>query len=253
MGDVEENGCVREEDMFGSQLDSRSQNSSPVHRRAQERAGRVRGVLNRSCSVPDSNNPPAFPPAPHGDISVNVSDLTEIGAEECMGHGSVWSKRGDRETAPYECSDSKQWGSVRDNEMSEGDRHSHMPICGGKTDSDGQSGTRDDSTLSRPAQDPEVSVDSACNVTLNSNIYTPNNHMTKSMLCLNEESQDEVSSRISFMYCTMYVDVMPSFQESSFSQLFRTVSQTQIKPIPELKSTFSGYFSLTMVFCPGLA
>lgn len=253
MGDVEEDGCVIEEDIFGSQLDSRSQNSSPVRRRAQERAGRVRGVLNRSCSVPDSNNPPTLPPTPHEDISVNVSDLTEIGAEECMGHGSVWSKRGDRETAPYECSDSKQWGSVRDNEMSEGDRHSHMPICGGKTDSDGQSGTRDDSTLSRPAQDPEVSVDSACNVTLNSNIYTPNNHMTKSMLCLNEESQDEVSSRISFMYCTMYVDVMPSFQESSFSQLFRTVSQTQIKPIPELKSTFSGYFSLTMVFCPGLA
>ncbi|XP_038846711.1 kinase non-catalytic C-lobe domain-containing protein 1 [Salvelinus namaycush] len=111
MGDVEEDGCVIEEDMFGSQLDSRSQNSSPVRRRAQERAGRVRGVLNRSCSVPDSNNPPTLPPTPHEDISVNVSDLTEIGAEECMGHGSVWSKRGDRETAPYECSDSKQWGS----------------------------------------------------------------------------------------------------------------------------------------------
>uniref|UniRef100_A0A8C7RDI4 Kinase non-catalytic C-lobe domain containing 1 n=1 Tax=Oncorhynchus mykiss TaxID=8022 RepID=A0A8C7RDI4_ONCMY len=191
MGDVEEDGCVIEEDVFGSQLDSRSQNSSPVRRRAQERAGRVRGVLNRSCSVPDSNNPPTHPPTPHEDISVNVSDLTEIGAEECMGHGSVWSKRGDRETAPYECSDSKQWGSVRDNEMSEGDRHSHMPRCGDKTDSDGQSGTRDDPTLARPAQDPEVSVDSACNMTLNSNLYTPNNHMTKSMLCLNEESQDE--------------------------------------------------------------
>ncbi|CAB1312508.1 unnamed protein product [Coregonus sp. 'balchen'] len=191
MGDVEEDGCVIEEDMFGSQLDSRSQNSSPVRRRDQERAGRVRGVLNRSCSVPDSNNPPALPPTPHGDISVNVSDLTEIGAEECMGHRSVWRKRGDREKAPYECSDSKQWGSVRDNEMSEGDRHSHLPICGGETDSDGQNGTRDDPTLSRPAQDPEVSVDSACNVTLTSNLHTSNNHMTKSMLCLNETSQDE--------------------------------------------------------------
>ncbi|XP_029608982.1 kinase non-catalytic C-lobe domain-containing protein 1 isoform X2 [Salmo trutta] len=191
MGDVEENGCVREEDMFGSQLDSRSQNSSPVHRRAQERAGRVRGVLNRSCSVPDSNNPPAFPPAPHGDISVNVSDLTEIGAEECMGHGSVWSKRGDREKAPYECNDSEQWDSARDSETLEGERDSTQPICGGETDSDSQSGTRDETSSSRPAQDPDVLVDSACNMTSTSNLYTPNNHMTKSMLCLNEESQDE--------------------------------------------------------------
>ncbi|XP_055757972.1 kinase non-catalytic C-lobe domain-containing protein 1 isoform X3 [Salvelinus fontinalis] len=191
MGDVEDDGCVREEDMFGSQLDSRSQNSSPVHRRAQERAGRVRGVLNRSCSVPDSNNPPAFPPAPHGDISVNVSDLTEIGAEECMGHGSVWSKRGDREKAPYECNDSEQWDSARDSETLEGERDSTLPICGGETDSDSQSGTRDETSSSRPAQDPDVLVDSACNMTSTSNLYTPNNHMTKSMLCLNEESQDE--------------------------------------------------------------
>uniref|UniRef100_A0A4W5M7R7 Kinase non-catalytic C-lobe domain containing 1 n=1 Tax=Hucho hucho TaxID=62062 RepID=A0A4W5M7R7_9TELE len=190
MGDVEENGCVREEDMFGSQLDSRSQNSSPVHRRAQVRAGRVRGVLNRSCSVPDSNNPSAFPPAPHGDISVNVSDLTEIGAEECMGHESVWSKRGDREKAPYECNDSEQWDSARDSET-EGERDSTLPICGGETDSDSQSGTRDETSLSRPAQDPDVLVNSACNMTSTSNLYTPNNHMTKSMLCLNEESQDE--------------------------------------------------------------
>ncbi|XP_024280273.1 kinase non-catalytic C-lobe domain-containing protein 1 isoform X4 [Oncorhynchus tshawytscha] len=191
MGDVEENGCVRGEDMFGSQLDSRSQNSSPVHRRAQERAGRVRGVLNRSCSVPDSNNPPAFPPTPHGDISVNVSDLTEIGAEECMGHGSVWSTRGDREKATYECNDSEQWDSARDSETLEGERDSTLPICGAETDSDSQSGTRDETSSSRPAQDPDMLVDSACNMTSTSNLYTPNNHMTKSMLCLNEQSQDE--------------------------------------------------------------
>uniref|UniRef100_A0A8C7DAN8 Kinase non-catalytic C-lobe domain containing 1 n=1 Tax=Oncorhynchus kisutch TaxID=8019 RepID=A0A8C7DAN8_ONCKI len=122
-------------------------------------------------------------------IGRRVLSIESIGAEECMGHGSVWSKRGDRETAPYECSDSKQWGSVRDNEMSEGDRHSHMPICGDKTDADGQSGTRDDPTLARPAQDPEVSVDSACNMTSNSNLYTPNNHMTKSMDLLTRSGQ----------------------------------------------------------------
>ncbi|CDQ79901.1 unnamed protein product [Oncorhynchus mykiss] len=156
-----------------------------------KRAGRVRGVLNRSCSVPDSNNPPAFPPAPHGDISVNVSDLTEIGAEECMGHGSVWSTRGDREKAPYECNDSEQWDSARDSETLEGERDSTLPICGAETDSDSQSGTRDETSSSRPAQDPDMLVDSACNMTSTSNLYTPNNHMTKSMLCLNEQSQDE--------------------------------------------------------------
>ncbi|KAF4106167.1 kinase non-catalytic C-lobe domain-containing protein 1 isoform X2 [Onychostoma macrolepis] len=63
--------------------DSRSQNSSPVHRRSQERRpGRARRALNRSCSVPDSNNPPAFSPPSHAPISMMMADLSEITEEE---------------------------------------------------------------------------------------------------------------------------------------------------------------------------
>ncbi|XP_016309288.1 protein very KIND-like, partial [Sinocyclocheilus anshuiensis] len=63
--------------------DSRSQNSSPEHRRSQERRpGRARRALNRSCSVPDSNNPPALCPPSHAPISMMMTDLSEITEEE---------------------------------------------------------------------------------------------------------------------------------------------------------------------------
>ncbi|XP_056093181.1 kinase non-catalytic C-lobe domain-containing protein 1 [Rhinichthys klamathensis goyatoka] len=60
--------------------DSRSQNSSPVRRRSQERR-----ALNRSCSVPDSNNPRVFSPPSHTPISMLVSDLSEISEDESWG------------------------------------------------------------------------------------------------------------------------------------------------------------------------
>ncbi|KAL0964283.1 hypothetical protein UPYG_G00321750 [Umbra pygmaea] len=168
MEDVEDEGCIRDRDLFVSQSDSRSQNSSPVCRRAQES---TRGVLSRSCSVPDSNNPPALPPPSHGDISVNVSDLTAIGTEECVGHDPAWSQRADRKK------ETEEWDLLRD---SSGERLF-----------DSQRRTLQDLSLSHPAPDLEESVNSACDMTSTSNLYTPNNHMTKSMLCLNEESQDE--------------------------------------------------------------
>ncbi|XP_077073629.1 kinase non-catalytic C-lobe domain-containing protein 1 [Siphateles boraxobius] len=62
--------------------DSRSQNSSPVHRRSQERR-----ALNRSCSVPDSNNPRVFSPPSHTPISMLVSDLSEISEDESWSGG----------------------------------------------------------------------------------------------------------------------------------------------------------------------
>ncbi|XP_043110717.1 kinase non-catalytic C-lobe domain-containing protein 1 [Puntigrus tetrazona] len=63
--------------------DSRSQNSSPVHRRSQERRpGRAGRALNRSCSVPDSNNPPALSPPSHAPISTMMADLSDITEEE---------------------------------------------------------------------------------------------------------------------------------------------------------------------------
>ncbi|XP_056617099.1 kinase non-catalytic C-lobe domain-containing protein 1 isoform X2 [Triplophysa dalaica] len=76
----------------GGSSDSRSQNSSPVHRRSQGRSsGRARRALNRSCSVPDSNNPPAFSPPPHAPISMMMADLSDITEEENAVTG--WSDR----------------------------------------------------------------------------------------------------------------------------------------------------------------
>lgn len=52
-----------------------------------------------------------------------------------------------------------------------------------------------DSTSScTSCQELEIEQDSSWDQSsLNHSLYIPNNHMTKSMLCLNEESQDEVS------------------------------------------------------------
>lgn len=73
-----------------SSSDSRSQNSSPVHRRSQGRR-RARRALNRSCSVPDSNNPPAFSPPPYAPISMMMADLSDITEEENAATG--WNGR----------------------------------------------------------------------------------------------------------------------------------------------------------------
>ncbi|KAE8280313.1 hypothetical protein D5F01_LYC20872 [Larimichthys crocea] len=97
--------------ILADDLDCWSHNSSPVRRRAQQRLNRVRGALNRSCSVPDSNNPPCLSPPTHGDISIPELEIEQ---------DSSWDQS-----------------------------------------------------------------------SLNHSLYIPNNHMTKSMLCLNEESQDE--------------------------------------------------------------
>ncbi|KAK5936096.1 hypothetical protein CgunFtcFv8_027616 [Champsocephalus gunnari] len=78
---------------LADELDCRSQKSSPVRRRVHQRLNRGRGALNRSCSVPDSNNPPCLSPPTHGDISVPVSDLTEIGTDEHSSCESMWSNR----------------------------------------------------------------------------------------------------------------------------------------------------------------
>uniref|UniRef100_A0A096MBV4 Kinase non-catalytic C-lobe domain containing 1 n=1 Tax=Poecilia formosa TaxID=48698 RepID=A0A096MBV4_POEFO len=67
-----------------------------MKRRSQQKFRGARGALNRSCSVPDSNNPPCVSTPPHGDISIPVSDLTEIGADEHLDSKSMWSNRLER-------------------------------------------------------------------------------------------------------------------------------------------------------------
>lgn len=185
-------------------MDCRSHNSSPVRRRAQQRLNRVRGALNRSCSVPDSNNPPCFSPPSHGDISIPVSDLTEIGADEHLSCKSVWSNRLQRfsrgkscETYPH-CNSEDSWEMSRETEDAAETEHTNIQEC-------------HESQCEECAQDfvqdfvQEVQDSSSCTslnmeqdssedqTSLNHSLYIPNNYMTKSMLFLNEESQDEVS------------------------------------------------------------
>lgn len=54
--------------------------------------------------------------------------------------------------------------------------------------------TQDSASSCTSCQDLEMEQDSSGDQSsLNHSLYIPNNYMTKSMLCLNEESQDEVS------------------------------------------------------------
>lgn len=167
--------------ILARELDCRSRDSSPVRRRAQPRQNRARGPLNRSCSVPDSNNPPCFPPAAHGDINVPVCDLTEIGADEHL--SSTWSNKWDRFNRGQSC-DSYP--------LSHAEEMLHSGLIfkedAARTFSSGETKIQ----APKPSvRESEQSPPNSSNVS--QSLYVPNNHMTKSMLCLNEESQDEVS------------------------------------------------------------
>lgn len=146
---------------------------SPVRRRAQQRQNRARGPLNRSCSVPDSNNPPCL--CPRGDISVPVCDLTEIGPEEPSGCGSAWSSRRDRFNRGQSC-DSYPLNNAEET-LRSGDEDTSRTFPSEETKVEAPQRVDHESDRGRPDR----------------SLYVPNNHMTKSMLCLNEESQDEVS------------------------------------------------------------
>ncbi|XP_044229362.1 kinase non-catalytic C-lobe domain-containing protein 1 isoform X2 [Thunnus albacares] len=185
------------------ELDCRSHNSSPVRRRAQQRLNRVRGALNRSCSVPDSNNPPCLSPPTHGDISIPVSDLTEIGADEHLGCKSVWSniRRLNRgrscESYPHSMEEDCV-NSFADNQMLQGNEDAADLLCSGETniqvcqDNECKECTQDLASPCTSCQELDMEHDSSGDLnSLNHGLYIPNNHMTKSMLCLNEESQDE--------------------------------------------------------------
>ncbi|XP_023281710.1 protein very KIND [Seriola lalandi dorsalis] len=186
--------------ILADEMDCRSHNSSPVRRRAQQRLNRVRGALNRSCSVPDSNNPPCLSPPPHGDISIPVSDLTEIGADEHSSCKSMWSNRLQRLNRGRSCesyphsSTEDYVNSVVDNQMSQENKDAAETLCSGETESQEchESESECIQDLASSCQDLEMDQDSSGDQrSSNNSLYIPNNHMTKSMLCLNEESQDE--------------------------------------------------------------
>ncbi|XP_041921935.1 kinase non-catalytic C-lobe domain-containing protein 1 [Alosa sapidissima] len=167
------------QEVFQTPGDSRSQNSSPVHCRAPARRRPPWAVLHRSWSVPDSHDPPpALSPPPHPDISSHVDDLTEIGADEpSAGRPLVWNqvlRRGSASAPPPEETSGPQVSTTG----------AHAPANGSG------SGVADWSE--NEAIDDQTSPSSSSAETIRDNhMYSPNNHMTKSMLCLNEESQDE--------------------------------------------------------------
>ncbi|XP_026869918.2 kinase non-catalytic C-lobe domain-containing protein 1 isoform X3 [Electrophorus electricus] len=169
-----------------------SQSGSPVHRRQQERkSGRARSALNRSCSVPDSNNPPAFSPPSRTDISRMVTDLSEIGGEESM-VVMHWEERmlkgTPRRPTKGADPDRKMEAFSQQPESSSRIRNSTPLHASADTD-------LDDTEQKWAAGDktPVPSTDMRETTELSGLCC---NHMTKSMLCLNEESQDEVRCRI---------------------------------------------------------
>lgn len=194
--DMDSDGDVM---VLADDLDCRSHNSSPVRRRAQQRPNRVRGALNRSCSVPDSNNPPCFSPPAHGDISIPVTDLTEIGAEEHVSCESMWSQRLQRLSRGRSCESRPHSGS----EDAAKSFVNYQPSHGDEDPSE---------TRIQDSTPPCVTCQELDRSSENHSLYIPNNHMTKSMLCLNEESQDEVSgARWLFHLCSSVSDCLCCF------------------------------------------
>lgn len=167
--------------IMAHELDCRSRDSSPVRRRVQPRQSGARGPLNRSCSVPDSNNPPCFPPASHRNLNVPVCDLTEIGADEHL--SSTWSNKRDRFNRGQSCD---SYPLANTGEMLHSglvlEEDTAKAFSSGETKIEAPKSFVPGSEQSPPNSSP-----------LGHSLYVPNNHMTKSMLCLNEESQDEVS------------------------------------------------------------
>ncbi|KAI4874897.1 hypothetical protein NFI96_034469, partial [Prochilodus magdalenae] len=171
-----------------------SQNSSPTRRRNQERrSGRARSALNRSCSVPDSNNPPVFSPPSHTDISMMVADLSEIeGEESMMMHWEDKMLKGQQKKAAQDTD-----FIVHSVESLDGVKTFTPPQVSIDLDPNdtGQNGAIGD--LSTNVEEEIESSNLCCS-----------NYMTKSMLCLNEESQDEwVSLRELLSHCTRPLSV----------------------------------------------
>ncbi|KAL4641249.1 protein very KIND isoform X1 [Arapaima gigas] len=173
---------MTEEQRFQLQLDSKSQNSSPVRRRVQERAERNRGVLSRSSSVPDSNNPPQLQSHPVN-LNTPVADLTEIGSEELPVDAIIRRARTQKSNHSLMThhSNPERYDYLGEEEPSE------PPEC--PADRNRTSSSRD--SQCREVLDEENLREAGSDETVAPSMYSPNNHMTKSMLCLNEEAQDE--------------------------------------------------------------
>lgn len=185
---------------FRDELDFRSYDSSPVRKRNLTRFNRTRGALNRSCSVPDSNNPPSLSPTSCGDISIAVTNLSQIGVDETDQPCATSTRRLDRFNRGSSC-ECYTVSTIEDyinakmgTQNSEESLNEPLHIEEVNSEVCAEEGSEEKvEHLPSPCnscQDLEIEQDS-CGKTLNNGLSS-NNHMTKSMLCLNEESQDEV-------------------------------------------------------------
>lgn len=168
-----------------------SLNSSPVLKMNQEVRWRSRSALNRSCSIPDSNNPPVFSSPSHTNLSMMVADLSEIGGEESL--MMQWEDHVLKESQKKsEAQDEVARGTEEDlghpiesvNRISNG-TPTHVSI-----DAD------PDYTGQREVVGEETAVLSThIRKEIKNSRVCCSTHMAKSMLCLNEASQDEVRCR----------------------------------------------------------
>ncbi|TSK22635.1 Protein very KIND [Bagarius yarrelli] len=142
-----------------------SQNSSSVLRMNQDvRWRRSQSALNRSCSIPDSNNPRVFSCPSHTNLSMMVADLSDIGGEESI--MMQWEKHMLKEKHKKSATNEESVNRISNNSG-----------CQVKND-----------VLKE--EDPELV---ACvDEEIKNNNLRCLNHMTKSLLCLKEEFQDEV-------------------------------------------------------------
>lgn len=164
-----------------------SQNSSPVLKINQEvRWRRSRSALNRSCSIPDSNNPPVFSSPSHTNLSMMVADLSEIGGEESM--MLQWEDHMLKETHKKSAQDEGSGGTeeVLSHSIESVNRINHVSIEADPDYADQSDVVREETPVLSTHVDEEIK---------NSNLCC-SNHMTKSMLCLSEEFQDEVRFRV---------------------------------------------------------
>lgn len=90
--------------------------------------------------------------------------------------------------------------SLADYQLLQGNEDAAELLCSGETnihachDNECKDCTQDLASPYTSCQELDMEHDSSGDLSsLNHSLYIPNNHMTKSMLCLNEESQDEVS------------------------------------------------------------
>ncbi|KAF7710291.1 kinase non-catalytic C-lobe domain-containing protein 1 isoform X2 [Silurus meridionalis] len=181
-----------------------SQNSSTVLKMNQEvRWRRSRSALNRSCSIPDSNNPPVFSSPSHTNLSMMVADLSEIGGDENI--MMQWEDHMLKETSKKSALDEDSDGtdevlshSVESVNRISNDTPTRVTTNVDPEYTDQSEVVREETPVLFTHVDEEIKNSNLCS----------SNHMTKSMLCLNEESQDEwVSLRELLSHCTWPLSV----------------------------------------------